>query len=307
MNRRPWGRGWPLARLAPLLLVAACCAFGPAAAEPGVAVSVPVNDIGDRPLELPAFWFAAGADRQPRPALVLLHGCGGPYDRGQRLSQRMLDYAALARAEGWHALVVDSLSPRGETELCTQRSGSRKVTQAQRRRDALAALQWLARRPEVDASRLALVGWSHGGGTVLAASNRLHPDVERATVKPRALVAFYPGCTTELKRGYGAVAPLLLLLGADDDWTPSAPCVELAAAASSAARIEYRVYEGAHHGFDGEAPLRLRRDVPNGVQPGAGVHVGGQPQARAASRAALRAFLQREFAAGSGNGARPSP
>jgi len=47
---------------------------------------------------------------------------------------------------------------------------------------------------------------------------------------------------------------------------------------------------GAHRQFDGTAPARLRRDVPDGVQPGKGVHIGGRPEARAAARARLVRF-----------------
>ena len=61
-------------------------------------------------------------------------------------------------------------------------------------------------------------------------------------------------------------------------------------------RVTVLTYEGAYHGFDGSAPLRLRSDVPNGVHPGQGVHVGGQPAARAASQAALVQALQAAFA-----------
>jgi dienelactone hydrolase len=151
---------------------------------------------------------------------------------------------------------------------------------AQRRRDALAALQWLAARDDVNAAKLALVGWSNGGSTVLAASNLAHAEVAGAGVLPAALVAFYPGCETELRRGYRPSAPLLLLLGGSDDWTSPLPCQALQAQAAPP-RPQLRVYDGAHHGFDGRAPVRLRADVPNGVHPGAGVHVGASPEARA--------------------------
>ena len=43
------------------------------------------------------------------------------------------------------------------------------------------------------------------------------------------------------------------------------------------------------------APLRLRREVPNGVNPGAGVHVGGNAQAWAASCAAMLSFLREQL------------
>ena len=241
-----------------------------------------------KPVQLQGFWFAA---KQPRaPAVVLLHGCGGPYDRRGGLSERMRDYAALLNAQGMHALVLDSLTPRGEKELCTQRTGERRVTQANRRLDALAAVAWLAARPDVDAARIGLLGWSNGGSTVLAAINARHPDVAKARQQPAFAVAFYPGCEAELKRGFQATVPLLMLVGEADDWTPAAPCHELASRASGVAP-QIEGYAGAYHGFDSNAPLRLRLDVPNGVNPGQGVHVGGQPQAHAASRVRLLRFI----------------
>lgn len=259
-----------------------------------VPVEVPSLDraAAGAPVQMPGHWFAA-SQPGPRPALVLLHGCGGYFDNRGRLAERYTSLAARLNELGIHVLVTDSLTPRGERELCTQRNGERKVTMVQRRRDALGALAWLAARSDVDGQRVGLLGWSNGGSTVLAATQGGHPEVAKAAVKPSLAVAFYPGCEVESQRGYRPVAPLLLLVGEADDWTPAAPCRVLAQQAPQAIRIE--VYPGAYHGFDGTAPLRLRRDVPNGVNPGAGVHVGSQPEARAASARALEAFLRERW------------
>lgn len=283
--------------LAALALVAARAAH----AAPQ-SVSVPSLDRQSEsasPVQLPATWFAAPEKGAPAPAIVLLHGCGGLYERGREgagsLAPRYTELAADLNALGIHVLVTDSLTPRGERELCTQRTGERRVTQLHRRRDALGALAWLASQAGVDRARLGLLGWSNGGSTVLAASNLEHGEVARASVRPSLAVAFYPGCEAELKRGYRAAAPLLLLLGEADDWTPAGPCKMLAAsarAASPALQPQWEAYAGAYHGFDGTAPVRLRRDVPNGVNPGQGVHVGGHAQARAAARERLHRFLR---------------
>lgn len=273
-------------RLSALLL--SVCALG-ATAEQRVDVST-MDTSAAAPLV--GHWFAAESTAR-RPAVVLLHGCGGPYDKQGHLSQRLRDHAALLNAEGWHALVLDSWSSRGVRELCTQRLGERTLTQANRRLDALGALQWLARRDDVDAQRLALLGWSNGGSTVLAATNKLVPAVANAGIAPRAAVAFYPGCETELRRGHDSSAPLLLLVGASDDWTPAAPCADLAA--QSKGRSRAVMYEGAYHGFDGSAPLRVRKDVPNGVKPGQGVTVGGNAAAREASQREMLDFLRTEL------------
>ena len=245
---------------------------------------------GGSAVMLKAFWFPAPSAAGPRPAVALFHGCNGHYDRRGQLSQRFRDYAALLNGEGMHALVVDSLTPRGERELCTQRLGTRAVTQANRRLDALAALSWLALRNDVDDRRIGMMGWSHGGSTVLAATNLRHRDVAEHAVRPRFAVAFYPGCEAELKRGYEPGSRLLMLVGDADDWTPAAPCVGLAQAASEPKPM-MESYAGAYHGFDSTVPVRLRMDVPGGVNPGQGVHVGGNPQALKLSRERLLRFL----------------
>ncbi len=269
------------------LCLAALLALPSVRAAPPSDVAVPSLDrLANSALMLPGYWFAAKGP-SPAPALVLLHGCGGLFDRQGQLAERYTELAQRLNTMGVHALVTDSLTPRGERELCTQRLGSRQVTMTQRRRDALGAVAWLAAQPGVDAARIGVLGWSNGGSTVLAATNARHAEVKAASHQPSLAVAFYPGCDTELQRGYEPVAPLLMLLGEADDWTPAAPCKQL-----SAPGVQWRAYEGAYHGFDGTAPVRLRKDVPNGVNPGAGVHVGGQPAARAASALHLEQFIQ---------------
>ena len=247
---------------------------------------------GGTPVLLKAFWLPAPAPALagPRPAVALFHGCGGPYDRQGRLSQRMRDYAALLHGQGMHALVVDSLTPRGERELCTQRIGTRAVTQANRRLDALAAVAWLALRDDVDDRRIGMLGWSHGGSTVLAATNLRHREVAAHAVRPAFAVAFYPGCEAELIRGYEPGSRLLMLVGEADDWTPAATCRSLVQSAAEP-KPAIETYAGAYHGFDSVLPVRLRRDVPGGANPGQGVHVGGDPQALKMSRERLLRFL----------------
>lgn len=267
------------------------------AATPVAPVPVRVDSLqatgAEDATRLRAWWYPVVAAR-PAPAVVLLHGCGGMLNARGEPSAKTREYADLLNGQGWQVLALDSLTARGEKELCTQRIGTRKITQTERRRDALGALQWLSAQPQVDASRLALLGWSNGGSTVLAANNRTHPLVEGFTVRPRLAVAFYPGCETDLKRGYRPASDTLLLVGLADDWTPAAPCQQLERADPPWVKVQ--AYEGAYHGFDGKSPVRLRTDVPNGVRPGAGVHVGGNPAARQAAQQALVQALEKAFA-----------
>jgi dienelactone hydrolase len=272
-------------RAALALLLAA--SFGCASAQQ--RVSFPSLDgPGNAPVVLIGYFFPAPT--ATAPAIAMFHGCSGAYDRSGALAKRMREYAELFNGMGLHVLVVDSLTPRYEKELCTQRNGKRRVTQANRRLDALGAIDYLAARPDVDPKRIGLIGWSNGASTVLSATNLRHHDVAAAINKPAFAIAFYPGCEADLKRGYEPSVPLLMLVGEADDWTPAKPCLALAREAAEP-RPEVVVYAGAGHGFDSDAPVRLRKDVPNGVHPGQGVHVGGNPAAWRASRDRVVRFL----------------
>jgi dienelactone hydrolase len=266
------------------------------AAEPLPAaqpVSVPSLDaLQGAPVVLPGHWFKAPAAAASAPALVLLHGCGGPGAPGGAPDARAQALIHRLWPAGVHALVLDSFTPRGERQICTQRVGTRHITQLQRRRDALGALAWLAAQPGVDPARLGLIGWSNGGSTVLAATNLRHPEVAAAAVRASLAVAFYPGCEAEQRRGYQPVAPALLQLGAADDWTDPAPCQALAHSVGPGPGVEVDLYPGAVHGFDGPGPVRHRADVPGGVRPGQGVLVGGDPEARAASLRRVEGFVR---------------
>jgi dienelactone hydrolase len=276
-------------RCASRLALGLCAAALLATAHAQEHVSFPSLDgEASAPVVLTALWFRAAAS--PAPAIALFHGCGGIYDRHHELNKRLRDYAALFNGAGYHVLIVDSLTPRYETELCTQRTGRRRVTQTNRRHDTLGAVAYLAERADVEANRIGIVGWSNGGGAVLAAINLHHPDVTAAPIKPAFAIAFYPDCDGDLKRAYEPAAPLLMLLGQADDWMPAAPCRALARASLEPKPV-FEVYLGAYHDFDGDSPVRLRKDIPGVGNAGQGVHVGGNAAARSASQARLLSFL----------------
>jgi len=245
---------------------------------------------------------ADAAPAAPRGVVLLLHGCGGLYssarERAGQLSYRHGGLAQRISDQGLHVVLPDSLTARGERSLCEQRIGQRKIDQRQRRDDVLGTLQWLAVQPWADVSRVGLLGWSHGGSAVLSATDLTHAAVRAAAVRPLAAVAFYPGCSDALQRGYQPSAPLLMLLGDKDDWTPPAPCIELGRAVGATVQV----YADSHHGFDDPSgSVRHRPEVPNGVNPGQGVHVGRNPvtgpQAWDAAVARLRAALLGDDAA----------
>jgi len=265
---------------------------------PATANAVRVEFASAEGTPLAAHWLPVAVDGTPRPAIVALHGCGGLYRRdGMTLEARYTDYAARFAAAGYHLLLPDSFGSRGSGPICTVRNGERTIKVETRRADAIAAVRWLAQQPEVDARRIVILGWSHGAMTTLVAINSARADAARpdAATPLAGAVAFYPGCRALLRETFTLDTPLLMLLGEKDDWTPPARCVQLAERTRErqpAAELTVRVYPDSYHGFDGKAPLRFRRDVPNGTDP-EGVHAGGNPVARAEALRELDLFLQR--------------
>jgi dienelactone hydrolase len=295
-----------------LLVVALLCASMalPAQARRSEAVTFPSldRDAAGAAVQLQAVLLLPPGSAPPpgRPAIVALHGCGGMYSRqagreGQ-LAERMALRADPLLHDGYAVLFVDSFRSRGLREVCTIRIGERTIKAATRRLDALGALAWLASQKDVARGRIALVGWSHGGSAVLQAidtSDRAVSAFEgRAQAPPffRAAVAFYPGCASPLAaRGrYRPGAPTRIYIGARDDWTPAATCVALGKAmAAHDEDFVVTTYADSYHAFDSPTgKLVLRRDVPNGVHPDRGVHVGPNPVTRAAAIASMRAFLR---------------
>ena len=227
----------------------------------------------------------------PFPALVMLHGCTGLRTGTGAIQRKIRFWAEHLRDLGYVSLLVDSFTSRGIDEVCTGRHMLSPVRE--RADDARGALRYLQGRPEVRPDRIGLLGWSNGAAATLSVLF----DEGTAERDFRAAVAFYPNCTRKYPGGpdFRPYAPLYVLVGALDDWTPAAPCMALVERARIAgAPIAIKVYPGAHHAFDAPStPIRYRPEVKNhSKQDGdSGATVGTDPIARADAIAEVTGFL----------------
>lgn len=186
------------------------------------------------------------------PAVVLLHGSVGNYEeRGYRYD---LPLAELGVA----VLVVETYASR--TDLATSFVGrALHITETMFDADAYAGLKALAARPDIDASHVALMGFSYGGMATTyalydAIADRLDPG------KPRfaAHVAYYAPCIARFADSRTTGAPLLMLYGGRDELIHADRCAEVAAdLRGGGSAVTVVSYPQAVHQWDGEMEPRL--------------------------------------------------
>ena len=237
------------------------------------------------------------ADQGRFVALVMFHGCAGALGKNGAITQRFRDTAKLLNGMGYGVLLVDSFNPRGERQICTVTPKARSIQEEQRWLDAYGAIEYLNTRADVVTGKIGAIGFSHGGTAAVQVMNAELPVRQQGAPGFAAAIAMYPGCASTLaaRPDYVAYAPLLILAGELDDWTPSRYCQKLAERSKERGQpVDIEIYPEAYHGFDELSPVKLREDV---VRSGKPVHVGGNPAARVAAHARIREFFARHLPA----------
>ncbi|WP_174951061.1 dienelactone hydrolase family protein [Burkholderia lata] len=254
------------------------------------------------------------------PAVIILHGSSG-VNPGERVWARRMN------ALGYASFVVDSFTGRG---IRNTEKDQTQLAMTADIADAYAALRLLATDPRIDRNRIAVMGFSRGG--VAALYSVLEPfrlAAMEGNLRFAAHVAFYPSCGISYESAHLDGAPVLMLVGGNDDYTPAAPCIAYAdKLRSEGARVALKEYPDAWHGFDRPTrvhsiPLatsarnchgsydldsRTFTMIQNGrTLSGAsavaeskrclatGVTLGGDPEAQAKSPAEVAAFLKAAF------------
>ena len=286
-------------------LVAVIASTGDAIAGEGgdsVTVTFPNADKFG-PIEISAELLVPDGDG-PFPAIVQLHGSGGPGEQDYK-------WAAEFRDMGYVALVIDSFGSRGlESPALTDSHNQIN--------DAYGALAYLQGLSFVDADHMGIAGRSRGAMSALrmaeisgvVSSQRLK---RRVGERVRAIVAFYPLCM--MTDGY--VIPVLILIGERDDWTPASTCVlavQFVMERQPTASIDIVVYPGATHGFDAEFAADAaqiatwaKNDPEVEAMPGGyrykGHFIAYDAKAHADSIARVEAFLAEHLGRASAEGA----
>ena len=212
-------------------------------------IAVPVDYQG-RQIQLTG-WFEKPAGTGPFPVVIALHSCSGY--TANMFGGALPLWVPFLQGQGYATFKLDSFTARGHSNVCATHA----VTPADRAADVLVAAALLAGRPDVRPDRIAVIGWSHGGGTaVYVARDHIELRPLRAQLAARggrlaASIGLYPGCGSpqESPESSPVIVPLLALSGALDDWSPAARCVALASMPANRL-MTLQVYPGAYHHFD---------------------------------------------------------
>ncbi len=242
----------------------------------------------------------------PFPAVVLLHTCGG---LDAPSPSTVMDWADFLVANGYAVVMPDSFIPRGLRGGVCQRPGSQWVTTRIRGADAYVGLRAAQADARIDGKRVAVMGGSNGGVATLAAANAdmIKENGWLAPSQPGFVQAipFYPECGVTYggwqveRRGasvttsgsYNAAFPVMILIGAQDNWTPVAPCQSMLKSATGAP-MDMKIYPGAHHSFDSPSPGVISTPrVTNINNPGGLTTFGQNLPAREDSRRVVLALL----------------
>jgi dienelactone hydrolase len=200
----------------------------------------------------------AGYLRAPKasgkhPTVVLLHGAGGVGGYNGPVGE----WSRVMNEAGYAVFIVDSWSGRGLQNIATDTT---RVSQMSRIYDLVGALDVLAKNPLVDASKIVVMGFSHGGQPALYSSLERFGKLFSSDVRFAAHISVYGSCGTTFLGDEAVTKPVLMLHGTADDWVPAAPCREYASRLTKAGKnVRYVEYPDAQHVFDGPAVAQVMK------------------------------------------------
>ncbi|MBS4045662.1 MAG: dienelactone hydrolase family protein [Alphaproteobacteria bacterium] len=250
-------------------------ATGESARYPNVTAS---GGVGDEQISA-KIYRPEGAG--PFPTVILLHGCNGPGAHMQWWADKITSW-------GYAAAVVDSFGPRGQGDLCQD---THRVGPYKRVFDVFGTVEFLKTQPFVKADSIGLIGFSHGGWTIMKTVQR---GFNPSKYNIKAAVAFYPYCTPG--RDDDVALPLMVLMGDSDDWTPPANCQKLQTSLKTPTLVDMVFLKGAYHAFD--YPYPPGGYVVQGVGEGGKItsrRVQYDAKAAAEADARTKAFFERHL------------
>ena len=138
-----------------------------------------------------------------------------------------------------------------------------EITMAAMILDAYRAFEVLAEHPKIDKDKVSITGWSLGGGVTLFSAWLPLKEAINKELSFASHLAYYPPCFINPDNTDFSKAPIHILIGELDNWTPSAPCSDLVNKLSLKTNISLTIYKDSYHSFDRDAPVIRNENAYN--------------------------------------------
>lgn len=180
----------------------------------------------------------------PFPVVILYHGSG----HARNLKSWFQDLIPALHQKGLAAFVMDSYTGRGIGQTASDQA---RLSKAARVVDAFRAFQTLSSMPEIDGARIGITGYSFGGiVSLVTADRRTAKGILGSEDGFAAHLPVYPSCQAQFRVSHFTDAPILILAGGRDDYTPAKYCEDyVARLRSEGINVDLKVYPDARHGW----------------------------------------------------------
>ena len=183
-----------------------------------------VNSVFSPQLQAKGTLFLPNDLSKKYPAMVLIHGIGGLYNKaGEKRSY--WGYAEFLAKNGVGVLIVDSHGSRNQGSLSNTSQISVPIFGFVA--DAYAAADFLSTHPNVDDQKIGVFGFSKGGTTVILSADNRTSVLSKRDIKFKTHVAIYPGCQTFMQNPQLTGNPLTMIIGKKDNYTGTSGCYEI--------------------------------------------------------------------------------
>jgi len=166
------------------------------------------------------------------------------------------EYLKMYQDLGYATFELNSFKSRNITSTVGTQT---EITMATMIVDAYKALEKLSNHPLIIKEKVSITGWSLGGAVALYSAWLPLKNSINKSLNFASHLAFYPPCFFEFENLNFSKAPIHILIGELDDWTPSEPCNSLVDKLAMS-NMNITVYKNSHHGFDRDGKLEINEN-----------------------------------------------
>lgn len=205
------------------------------------AETISVDQVfNNKTIQITSELYMPDAAKGKVPAMLILHGSGGVNEAYRTMAK---DFAKMGVA----GVVIDSFKPRG---IGTTVEDQEQLSSYTMVLDANKVMREVARRSDIDASRIGLIGFSKGGTVVIKTALRHYADRLQRGDGFGLLIAVYPWCGDFPMNFRTTKASIHLMIGAEDTYAGVEPCQDYAGKMKAAGGdVSTKIYPGAKHGW----------------------------------------------------------